>query len=76
MRFITGDHNGLIKSLRLDLNGADMNGNGVSTSSLTQDAVDPSRSIQKMHYSRDTKQVGLVDAWYRSNTHQARYRQS
>ncbi|TIA89245.1 hypothetical protein E3P99_02158 [Wallemia hederae] len=57
MRFITGDQNGLIKSIRLNLEELDMNGNGVSSSSLTQDAVNPARSIQQMHLNRETNKL-------------------
>ena len=60
MRFITGDQNGLIKSIDLNLEELDMNGNGVSSSSLTQDAVNPARSIQQMHLNKETNKVGFV----------------
>lgn len=60
MRFLSGDQNGLIKSIKINLNDVDENGAGVSTSTITQDDIDPARSVQKMEYNRETNKVGLI----------------
>ncbi|TIB83185.1 hypothetical protein E3Q06_03016 [Wallemia mellicola] len=62
MRFLSGDQNGLIKSIKINLNDVDVNGAGVSTSTITQDDIDPTRSVQKMEYNRETNKLSTARA--------------
>ena len=77
MRFLSGDQNGLIKSIKINLNDVDINGAGVSTSTISQDDIDPTRSVQKMEYNKETNKVRTIRIeCHHSNNISVIYRQS
>ena len=48
LRFFTGDTNGLIKSIKFNINDIDENGNGINVTTMTDDEVDSTKRIEKL----------------------------